>query len=91
MFVWLTSWHRFGAGAGSKPCSQAFLLPSAPDATNMPQVVPPIEPVVMNRLQKVQPGSNLHLALVEVVRRQVKLAAMAADKADKEAARAALK
>jgi hypothetical protein len=49
----------------------------------------PIEPVVLNRLRGETPGSTLHLTLVEVVRRQYKLAAQAADKADKEAIRKA--
>lgn len=67
--------------------SQAFLLPCAPDAHELPCPTVPIEPVVLNRLRKEPPGSGLHLALVEVVRRQYIHAAQAADRADKHAIR----
>lgn len=69
--------------------AQAFLLPCAPDAQDLPTPAVPIEAVVLNRLRTEQPGSSLHLALVEVVRRQYKLAAQAADRANKEAIRVA--
>jgi hypothetical protein len=69
--------------------TQAYLLPCAPRVQDLPTPAVPIEPVVLRRLRAESPGSNLHLALVEVVRRQYKLAAQAADKADKEAIRAA--
>ena len=45
--------------------------------------------VVVNRLRTVGPASALHLALIEVVRRQYKLAMQNADAADKQAIRAA--
>jgi hypothetical protein len=48
-----------------------------------------IEPVVLKRLRSVAPGSPLHLSPVELVRRQYKIAMQAADRADKEALRAA--
>src|SRR5262249_61072 len=67
--------------------NQAYLLPCAPDVKDLPPVSVPIETVVLNRLRTETPGSSLHLALVEVVRRQYKLAAQAADKANKEVAR----
>jgi hypothetical protein len=67
--------------------TQAYLLPFVPQATDLPTAAVPIEPVVLSRLRTVQPGSNLHLALVEVVRRQYKLFCQAQDKADKEAIR----
>jgi hypothetical protein len=69
--------------------TQAYLLPSAPEVLDLSSVITPIEPVVLNRLRTTAPGSSLHLALVEVVRRQYKLAAQAADQANKEAIRAA--
>jgi hypothetical protein len=48
-----------------------------------------LEPVVVNRLRSVAPASALHLALIEVVRRQYKVAMQDADAADKQAIRAA--
>jgi hypothetical protein len=78
-----------GLAAAKVSITQAFLLPCVPEVRDLPPVITPIEPVVLNRLRTEAPGSGLHLALVEVVRRQYKLAAQAADKADKEAIRAA--
>jgi len=69
--------------------TQAFLLPFAPAARNLPVTTPAIEPVILRRLRTVTPASPLHLALVELVRRQYRVAAQAADKADKEAIRRA--
>ena len=69
--------------------TQAYLLPAAPEVQQLPVPAVAIEPVVLKRLRQEVPGSSLHLALVEVVRRQCKLAAQAADRADKEAIRAA--
>ncbi len=67
--------------------TQAYLLPCAPEVQDLPATGVPLEPIVLNRLRAESPGSNLHLALVEVVRRQYKQAAQAADRADKEALR----
>jgi hypothetical protein len=69
--------------------TQAYLLPCVPEVQDLPPATVPIEPVVVKRLRRESPGSSLHLALVEVVRRQYRLAAQAADKANKEAIRAA--
>ncbi len=69
--------------------TQAYLLPLVPEATALPVPTVPIEPVILNRLRTVAAASALHLALVEAVRRQYKLAAQAADRADKETIRAA--
>jgi hypothetical protein len=69
--------------------SQAFLLPYAPGMTALPETRPPVEPVILSKLRTVVPASPLHLALVEIVRRQYRTAAQAADKADKEAIRKA--
>lgn len=69
--------------------TQAFLLPLVPDLTPLPVPTVPVEPVILNRLRAVTPASALHLTLVEAVRRQYKAAAQAADRADKEAIRAA--
>jgi hypothetical protein len=69
--------------------AQAILLPGAgADAAPLPATVS-MEPVVVNRLRTVAPTSALHLALIEVVRRQYKLAMQNADAADKKAIRAA--
>jgi hypothetical protein len=71
-----------------QPMAAAFLLPFTPAGTDLQEVTVPIEPVVIQRLRTVNPASPLHLALVEVVRRQYKQACQAADKADKQALRA---
>ena len=71
------------------PMPQAFLLPSAPAVSDLPLVPAPLEPVVVNRLRVVPPGSPLHLTLVEAVRRHYKQVAQLADKADKERIRTA--
>jgi hypothetical protein len=69
--------------------TQAILLPCAGAEAAPPVATVPTEPVVVNRLRTVAPGSALHLALIEVVRRQYKLAMQNADAADKQAIRAA--
>jgi hypothetical protein len=71
--------------------TQAYLLPLLPDLPILPVATVPIEPVILNRLRTMTPASPLHLVLAEAVRRQYKLAAQAADRADKEALRAAQK
>lgn len=68
--------------------TQAYLLPLHPDLPTLPAATVPIEPVILKRLRTVTPASPLHLVLVEAVRRQYKLAAQAADRANKEAIRA---
>jgi hypothetical protein len=67
--------------------TQAFLVPYAPGTTALPETTPPVEPVILKRLRTVVPASPMHLTLVEVVRRQYRTAAQAADKADKESIR----
>jgi len=67
--------------------TQAFLLPFAPAVMNLQVTTPAIERVILGRLRTVSPTSPLHLTLVEAVRRQYRLAAQAADKADKESVR----
>lgn len=69
--------------------TQAFLLPYVPEMPAIPATTPPIEPVILSKLRTVAPASPLHLALVEIVRRQYRTAAQARDKADKEAIRQA--
>jgi hypothetical protein len=69
--------------------TQAYLLPAVPDATGFPGATVPIEPVIEKRLRTVSLGSLLHLTLVEAVRRQYIMAMKAADRADKQAIRAA--
>jgi hypothetical protein len=46
---------------------------------DVPVPTPAIEPVIESRLRIVLPASQLHLTLVEAVRRQYRLAAQAAD------------
>lgn len=71
------------------PIPRAFLLPFAPEeAVRLPHLQVPIDPVIANRLRTTEPGSTLHVTLVEAVRRQYKLAMQAADRAEKERARA---
>lgn len=65
--------------------TQAFLLPLHPDPPLLPVPTVPIEPVILNHLRTAKPASALHLALVEAVRRQYKLAVQAADRANKKA------
>jgi hypothetical protein len=79
---------RQALARASLPVTQAYLLPFAPEVTELPLPVVAIEPVVLKRLRSVAPGSPLQLALVELVRRQYKTALQAADRADKEALRA---
>jgi hypothetical protein len=69
--------------------TQAILFPCAGADAAPPTPTVPMEPVVVNRLRTVAPASGLHLALIEVVRRQYKLAMQNADSADKQAIRAA--
>jgi hypothetical protein len=69
--------------------TQAILLPFAAADAAPPMSTVPMEPVVANRLRTVAPASALHLALIEVVRRQHKLVMQNADAADKQAIRAA--
>jgi hypothetical protein len=76
-------------GEARNPITQAFLLPFAPQVKALAPTTPIMEPVILNRLRIVAPSSPLHIILVEAVRRQYRLAAQAADRADKEAARQA--
>jgi hypothetical protein len=78
-----------GLGQARLPVTRAFLLPCAPEATGPSIVAVKIEPVILSRLRAIPPGSPLHLALVEAVRRQYKLSAQATDQADKQATLAA--
>jgi hypothetical protein len=80
---------RQALARASLPVTQAYLLPFAPDARDLPAPAVAIEPVVLKRLRSVAPGSPLHLSLVELVRRQYKAAMQAADRADKATLRAA--
>jgi hypothetical protein len=77
---------RAALGQTTNPITQAFLLPSAPDAMLLSPVVA-IEPVVERKLRSVAPASPLHRSLVEVVRRQYKVFRQERDRADKEAIR----
>ena len=70
------------------PITLAYLLPSAPRATGHSSLAR-IDAVIVNRLVSVVPGSPLHLALVEAVRRLYKLSCQEADRADKQAILAA--
>jgi hypothetical protein len=72
------------------PVTQALLLPFSPGSP-LSQTTPAVEPVVVKRLRSAVPASPLHLALVEVVRRQYQAYKQAVDRRDKEAIRAAQK
>jgi hypothetical protein len=74
-------------GRTMNPVTQAFLIPLAPDAP-APPPVSPIEPIVLQRLHTTPPGSPLHLALVEVVRRRYIAFRKDVDRRDKERIRA---
>ena len=68
--------------------TQAILVPSVQGDVPALTATVPIEPIVLARLRTVAPASALHVALIEVVRRQYKLAMQNADAADKQAVRA---
>jgi hypothetical protein len=80
---------RQAIGRTTLSITQAILIPWAGPDTVAPRPTVPMEPVVTNQLKSVAPASPLHLALIEVVRRQYKAAMQAADAADKQAVRAA--
>src|SRR5262249_55464176 len=65
------------------PITQAYLIPFAPEIALSATSLFPIEPVVLDRLRKLEGGSLLHLALVEVVRRRYILFRKAIDRRDK--------
>jgi len=69
------------------PVTVAFLVPFLPAAIPAGRFGGMIGEVIGGPLLKVEPSSPRHLALVEAVRRLYKQNAMAADRADKEAAR----
>jgi hypothetical protein len=69
------------------PMTVAYLLPSAPGVTTLSGTAGAIEPVILNRLRAEPPGSPLHLALIEAVRRQYRLTMQARHRADKAALR----
>jgi hypothetical protein len=68
--------------------TQAYLLPSCPQA-NPPVASVPIEPVLLKKLRVTPVASRMHFGIVEMIRRQYQRASQAADRADKEAIRAA--
>jgi len=68
------------------PITVAFLIPYAADSATVP-FGGMIGEILAGPLRLVSPGSARHLALVEAVRRLYKQNAMAADRADKVAAR----
>jgi hypothetical protein len=63
--------------------TQSLLVPYA-RGVDFPVATIPMEPVVVSRLRSVEPGSALHFALVEIIRRQHRHARQAADREDKE-------
>lgn len=71
------------------PVAAAHLIPLAPGHSVPPAFPCPqhVREVLEKRLSGAEPGSARHLALVEVVRRLYKRAAMEADRADKVAVR----
>lgn len=76
--------------AATNPITQAYLIPSSPATALSAASVFPIEPVVLDRLRRLEAGSALHLSLAEVVRRRYVLFRKDIDRRDKEAIRAAI-
>ena len=74
------------ARAPGTALAAAFLSPCVKGNVQWPPDTAPSVLEVGTSLAKVSPGSARHLALVEAVRRLYRQAAMAADRADKEAA-----
>lgn len=74
----------------TNPITQAYLVPFSPDTTLPVTSLFPIEPVVLDRLRRLEAGSALHLSLAEVVRRRYVLFRKDIDRRDKEAIRAAI-
>jgi hypothetical protein len=70
------------------PVTLALLLPFS-SASPLPETVPAIEPIIVNRLRTAVTASPLHLTLVEAVRRQYRVCKQAEDRKDKETIRAA--
>jgi hypothetical protein len=81
---------RSALGQTTLSITHAYLIPSVPRDESVAPASVSIEPVVFARLRAEPPGSSLHLTLVELVRRQYKLARQDADRADKQAVRAAI-
>jgi len=81
---------RAALASAQTPMTVGYLLPSTPTA-DLPDLEPRIEPVVIRKLRTIVPGSEVHLALVEALRRRYRQARQDADRADKEAIRAAQK
>jgi hypothetical protein len=79
---------RAALASAQTPMTVGYLLPSAPTA-EPPALEPRIEPVVIKKLRTIAPGAEVHLALVEALRRRYRQARQDADRADKEAIRAA--
>jgi hypothetical protein len=88
---WLTAPAEVRAAAARavSPISRAYLIPFAGSEAAAASDPGMIGEILSGPLRRVAPGSARHLALVEAVRRLYKQNAMAADRADKIAARAA--
>lgn len=71
------------------PLTLAILLPYAPADIAVPVPSGLLGEVLTGPARKVSAGSGKHLAVIEVVRRLYQQAAIAADKADKQAVLAA--
>lgn len=76
--------------ATANPITQAYLVPFSPETALLAASLFPIEPVVLDRLRRLDAGSPLHLSLVEVVRRRYILFRKDIDRRDKETTRAAM-
>lgn len=75
--------------ATTNPITQSYLVPFAPDTPLSDASLFAIEPVVLDRLRRLDGGSLLHLSLTEVVRRRYILFRKDIDRRDKESIRAA--
>lgn len=76
--------------ATPNPITQAYLVPFAPDTTIPAPSLFSIEPIVLDRLRRLEAGSPLHFSLVEVVRRRYILFRKDIDRRDKDSTRAAM-
>lgn len=71
--------------ATTNPITQSYLIPFCPQTELSPASSFAIEPVVLDRLRRLEPGSSLHIALAEVLRRRYILFRKDIDRRDKEA------
>jgi len=77
--------------ATTNPITQSYLIPFCPEIELSSASSFAIEPVVLDRLRRLEAGSSLHLALAEVLRRRYILFRKDIDRRDKETIHVATK